>query len=287
MKSRRGFTLIELLVVVAIIAILAAILFPVFAKVKAAAKRTTCMQNMGNIAKAVKMYAGDYDDTFPTNRSNAGSATGYIAIQAQLSSSTYNGIFQNSYNYVEGLTDYLEKLEEAQYTKETTWLCPTALDDPHPFAAASLIGKCAAVNYCFSAFVIEQVENKVEDAPNTLMMREVDRKVNALLRPYPSVNPVDDPPYGRTSASEPPKACFPPTDNEPDPTITYRIPGIAAVGKPPLNANRHGDGSMVMFVDGHVEYRNNSELRQAPVAVPNIVDLTVIRWKVGSIWITL
>ena len=37
MKGRKGFTLIELLVVIAIIAILAAILFPVFAKARAAA----------------------------------------------------------------------------------------------------------------------------------------------------------------------------------------------------------------------------------------------------------
>ena len=49
---RRAFTLIELLVVIAIIAILAAILFPVFAQAKEAAKKTSCLSNQKNIAKA-------------------------------------------------------------------------------------------------------------------------------------------------------------------------------------------------------------------------------------------
>ena len=39
---KRGFTLIELLVVMAIIAVLAAILFPVFNSARENARRTTC-----------------------------------------------------------------------------------------------------------------------------------------------------------------------------------------------------------------------------------------------------
>jgi prepilin-type N-terminal cleavage/methylation domain-containing protein len=61
----RGFTLIELLVVIAIIAILAAILFPVFAQAKAAAKKTSCVSNVKQIALGAIMYAGDHDDTLP------------------------------------------------------------------------------------------------------------------------------------------------------------------------------------------------------------------------------
>ncbi len=59
---KKAFTLIELLVVIAIIAILAAILFPVFAQAKVAAKRTVALSNAKQIATAVQIYMGDYDD---------------------------------------------------------------------------------------------------------------------------------------------------------------------------------------------------------------------------------
>src|SRR5438445_850769 len=60
-----GFTLIELLVVIAILAILAAILFPVFARAREKARQSTCLSNEKQIAAAVPMYMGDYDETFP------------------------------------------------------------------------------------------------------------------------------------------------------------------------------------------------------------------------------
>lgn len=63
--SRRGFTLIELLVVIAIIAILAAILFPVFARVRAKARATACLSNLKQYALAFHMYVTDYDDVTP------------------------------------------------------------------------------------------------------------------------------------------------------------------------------------------------------------------------------
>jgi prepilin-type N-terminal cleavage/methylation domain-containing protein len=62
---RRAFTLIELLVVITIIAILAAILFPVFANAKAAAKKTKCINNLSQIGKSIALYMADVDDLFP------------------------------------------------------------------------------------------------------------------------------------------------------------------------------------------------------------------------------
>jgi len=64
-RDRRAFTLIELLVVIAIIAILAAILFPVFAKARAAARKTAGISNMKQIVTGTLMYSQDYDEAWP------------------------------------------------------------------------------------------------------------------------------------------------------------------------------------------------------------------------------
>jgi len=50
--------------VIAIIAILAAILFPVFAQAKLAAKKTVAISNQKQIGLAMTMYSNDYDDLY-------------------------------------------------------------------------------------------------------------------------------------------------------------------------------------------------------------------------------
>lgn len=77
-SRKRAFTLIELLVVIAIIAILAAILFPVFARAKAAAKTTSALSNSHQMMLAFLMYINEYDGKLRTWY-NAPPSTGPVA----------------------------------------------------------------------------------------------------------------------------------------------------------------------------------------------------------------
>lgn len=74
----QGFTLVELLIVIAIVSLLAAILFPVFARARDNARRASCQSNLKQIGLALMQYVQDYDERLP-NR-----ATGNIDIHTRL-----------------------------------------------------------------------------------------------------------------------------------------------------------------------------------------------------------
>ncbi len=62
---RRAFTVVEVLIVVAVIAILAGVLFPVLANARSEARKSTCLSNLHQLGSSIAMYSSDYDDHIP------------------------------------------------------------------------------------------------------------------------------------------------------------------------------------------------------------------------------
>lgn len=234
----------------------------------------------------MRMYTSDNDDMLPTNRITA---AGALSVSCQLATITYTGnpanpevITKNSVaNYVEGLQLYLEKLEDAR-GNESIWRCPTASDAVYP-PGATPSSKTATVTYVMSYYMAEQTEGRIDDASNTLLMREVDRKVNALLRPYPktTTSPLN-------SSTNPAYNPFPTTDQ----TGTFAF--INPVNVP----IRHSNGFIVLFVDGHVAYRTAPQVAAPPggtyTAYGVTYDTNTSRWYAGAsptdpfrVWISL
>lgn len=64
-QHHNAFTLIELLIVIAIIALLAAIVFPVFATARDKGRQAACLSNTRQLGNGLMLYVQDSDEMFP------------------------------------------------------------------------------------------------------------------------------------------------------------------------------------------------------------------------------
>jgi len=84
MNKRSGFTLVELLVVIGVIAVLAAILFPIITSATRSARKAKCVSNLRQLYLAQKIYSDDYDRTLVPAR--AGGVTWCQILQPDMKS---------------------------------------------------------------------------------------------------------------------------------------------------------------------------------------------------------
>jgi prepilin-type N-terminal cleavage/methylation domain-containing protein len=72
MRQQKGFTLIEILIVIAIIAILAGLIFAVLSEVRERGRIAHCVNSMKQVGAALLMYAQDYDGFAPPYSNSVG-----------------------------------------------------------------------------------------------------------------------------------------------------------------------------------------------------------------------
>lgn len=90
---RYGFTLVEMLIVLAIVLLLAALLFPAFAQVREKGRQSSCTGNLHQLGLALSTYSIDYDEQFPTSALSSADTTN-IAWAGQVYSHLNNtGVF--------------------------------------------------------------------------------------------------------------------------------------------------------------------------------------------------
>jgi prepilin-type N-terminal cleavage/methylation domain-containing protein/prepilin-type processing-associated H-X9-DG protein len=273
---RRGFTLIELLVVIAIIAVLIALLVPAVQKVREAADRTQCSNNLKQLSLAMHNYENVYQ-AFPPGRTKESPRHSWSAFMLPFIEQDnvfklykINLDWDNPANY------------EAVQTQLAVFNCPSTLpgertDDTvtakpacGDYSTISGVKPWVAIN-CFGsalhgndsdprllgALVIDQrtrILDIIDGTSNTIMIAEDAGRPNL----YISGNALGDPAIAgwKEGGWADPNAPFQIDGSNPDGSI---------IGPCPLNCSNnsevysfHPGGANVSFADGSVRFLLNT-----------------------------
>ncbi|GBC93986.1 hypothetical protein HRbin15_02488 [bacterium HR15] len=218
----KAFTLIEALVVIAIIAVILAIVFPVFAWVREKGRTAVCISHMKQLGDAFRMYVQDYDGYFPHAINILAEGRGmWVALSPPC-----------TFAYLPGRCHYLpEQGTLYPYVKNpAVYVCPS-----DPYAAETRLSY--AMNVDLGADRIDVHESMITKPAQTVILVET--------------------PYNRTFHSPAFSATF--LGASPDAAIPchYEEERCVEVGDLVLCftpvACYHNDASNVLFVDGHAK----------------------------------
>jgi len=124
MTRRPAFTLIELLVVIAIIAVLVGLTLPAVQKVREAAARSKCQNNLKQIALAAHNYEGSFK-TFPPGLAHPGFDGRFTSVFVELLPFVEQGTIYNRWDFITPPTNYASATSPGA-TPLGVFVCPSA-----------------------------------------------------------------------------------------------------------------------------------------------------------------
>jgi prepilin-type N-terminal cleavage/methylation domain-containing protein/prepilin-type processing-associated H-X9-DG protein len=248
MNRNLGFTLIELLVVVAIIAILAAILFPVFGKAREKARQASCQSNIRQLGLATLMYVQDSDEVFPLY---AEECSGYSCNQYWFGRRTAGG-------WDKRLGLLYPYMKNHQIQKCPSFTGRPRLGDGNGYGYNwGYIGSDCAINNCY-----DPAYAWLPGAPgNPATLGSLSAPAEKVL--FADAGFVNLPWYGgngeiwETPAIDPPSAWYG------NPTIDFRHVDSSKVIDTATQSVTHKGLANLLFADGHVKAYSQSSVTDA------------------------
>jgi prepilin-type N-terminal cleavage/methylation domain-containing protein/prepilin-type processing-associated H-X9-DG protein len=242
-SQKRGFTLIEMLIVIAIIGILAAILFPAFAGARENARRTACMSNLKQLSLGFTLYANDNNERLPGSTdappgvNKIGGWMFYSKFGDPMDpTATGDGVFDPKQGSI------FPYVKSAQ-----VYVCPN--DE-----VAETSGNSYAINACISrqernASNVRTINGfqrgkKLSSISNPTSMMMLLEEMRPVGTGYPKEDRSTDDAY------------FNMVIVPPDPPSYENFP-----------ANRHTDGTVVAFIDGHAKWYKRNDIKEQKLQI--------------------
>jgi prepilin-type N-terminal cleavage/methylation domain-containing protein len=250
-----AFSLIELLVAIAIVAILAALLFPVLAKAKARAQTTNCMSNLRQWGLAEQIYASSNHDGMPSDGLDRDNGDIYPGTNMQF----------NAANWMNCLPELVNERDLSDYASNATtsavdnskilpfpggigkiWECPAATMSQQDLQNLQGAGAGGFFSYVMNIDLKGSPSQDFDTAPGEYMPFPQEPKLSSLAKPSATVfmeDAVFNYDEGQNNGYQ--------VDN-----YTYSLnPALRWRSFP---ARHNGGGGILNFTDGHASYYANS-----------------------------